>query len=150
MAVDVARAGRVRGVVLGNSWFWPAADLSTKALRRFQPGRRPGSATPSWSITARCNPSRRPAPGMARMPKEILAAGPPLGRLARKVPDKLAVKPALLGWGMKDFALRPGPNLPRMRAAFGDHELVELPDAKHYIQEDAPQRITEAVRNRFG
>jgi haloalkane dehalogenase len=33
MAVDVARAGRVRGVVLGNSWFWPAADLSTKALR---------------------------------------------------------------------------------------------------------------------
>jgi len=88
--------------------------------------------------------------GMARMPKEILAAGPPLGRLAREVPDKLAVKPALLGRGMKDFALRPGPNLPRMRAAFGDHELVELPDAKHYIQEDAPQRITEAVRNRFG
>jgi len=33
MAVDVARAGRVRGVVLGNSWFWPPADLSTKALR---------------------------------------------------------------------------------------------------------------------
>lgn len=87
---------------------------------------------------------------MARMPKEILAAGPPLGRLAREVPDKLAVKPALLVWGMKDFAFRPGPNLPRMRAAFGDHELVELPDAKHYIQEDAPERITEAVRNRFG
>ncbi len=50
--------------------------------------------------------------GMARMPKEILAAGPPLGRLAREVPDKLAVKPALLVWGMKDFAFRPGPNLP--------------------------------------
>jgi haloalkane dehalogenase len=51
---------------------------------------------------------------------------------------------------MKDFAFRPGPNLPRMRAAFGDHELVGLPDAKHYIQEDAPERITEAIRNRFG
>jgi len=98
--------------------------------------------------TAQPKPEARA--GMARMPKKILAAGPPLGRLAREVPDKLAVKPALLGWGMKDFALRPGPNLPRMRAAFGDHELVELPDAKHYIQEDAPERITEAIRNRFG
>ena len=38
----------------------------------------------------------------------------------------------------------------RMRAAFGDHMLVELPDAKHYIHEDAPERITEAIRDRFG
>ena len=37
-----------------------------------------------------------------------------------------------------------------MRAAFADHMLVELPDAKHYIQEDAPERITEAIRDRFG
>ena len=32
----------------------------------------------------------------------------------------------------------------------GDHMLVELPDAKHYIHEDAPERITEAIRDRFG
>jgi haloalkane dehalogenase len=37
-----------------------------------------------------------------------------------------------------------------MRAAFSEHEFVELPDAKHYIQEDAPERITESIRNRFG
>jgi hypothetical protein len=29
-----------------------------------------------------------------------------------------------------------------MRTAFSDHVLVEPPDAKHYIQEDAPERIT--------
>ena len=69
--------------------------------------------------------------GVARMPKEILAARPLLERLAREVPDKLGGKPALLVWGKKDFALRPGPNLPRMRAAFGDHVLVDLPDVKH-------------------
>jgi haloalkane dehalogenase len=51
---------------------------------------------------------------------------------------------------MKDPAFRPGPNLPRMRAAFSDHVLVELPHAKHFIQEDAPEQITEAIRNRFG
>jgi haloalkane dehalogenase len=37
-----------------------------------------------------------------------------------------------------------------MRAAFRDHVLVELTDAKHYIQEDAPERIAEAIRDRFG
>jgi haloalkane dehalogenase len=37
-----------------------------------------------------------------------------------------------------------------MRAAFPDHVLVELPDAKHFIQEDAPGRITEAIIDRFG
>jgi haloalkane dehalogenase len=51
---------------------------------------------------------------------------------------------------MKDFAFRPGPNPPRMQAAFDDHVLVELPDANHYIQEDAPERITQAILDRFG
>jgi pimeloyl-ACP methyl ester carboxylesterase len=39
---------------------------------------------------------------------------------------------------------------PISMAVDGDHMLVELPDAKHYIQEDAPERITEAIRDRFG
>jgi haloalkane dehalogenase len=30
MAVATTRADRVRGVILGNTWFWPVADLSTK------------------------------------------------------------------------------------------------------------------------
>jgi hypothetical protein len=34
--------------------------------------------------------------------------------------------------------------------AFSDHVLVELPDANRYIQEDAPERITEAFIDRFG
>lgn len=51
---------------------------------------------------------------------------------------------------MKDFAFRPGPTLPRMRAAFPDHVLVELPKAKHFIQEDAPDQIAAAIVERFG
>ena len=88
--------------------------------------------------------------GVARMPKEILAARPLLELLARDVPATLGSKPTLLVWGMKDFAFRPGPNIPRMRAAFSNHVVVELPDAKHYIQEDAPEQIAEAIIERFG
>jgi haloalkane dehalogenase len=51
---------------------------------------------------------------------------------------------------MKDFAFRPGPSLPRMLATFPDHVLVELPEAKHFIQEDAPAEIAAAISERFG
>ena len=84
------------------------------------------------------------------MPKQLLAARPLLERLAREVPAKLGAKPALLVWGMRDFAFRPGPSLPRMRAAFPDHVLVELPEAKHFIQEDAPDEVAAAIIARFG
>ncbi|HZE17710.1 MAG TPA: haloalkane dehalogenase, partial [Mycobacterium sp.] len=34
-------------------------------------------------------------------------------------------------------------------ATFPDHVVVELPNAKHFIQEDAPGEIAEAIVNRF-
>jgi haloalkane dehalogenase len=51
---------------------------------------------------------------------------------------------------MNDLAFRPGPTIPRIRAAFPDHVVVELPDAKHFIQEDEPERIAQAIAGRFG
>ena len=171
MAVATGRADRVRGVILGNTWFWPTQDLSTKVFSRVM-----GSPPMQWAILQRnffverlipagtatslsdavmahyrrVQPSREARAGVARFPKEILAARPLLERLARDVPAKLGSKPALLVWGMKDVAFRPGPNIPRMRSTFVDHVLVELPDAKHYIQEDAPDQISEAIIDRFG
>jgi haloalkane dehalogenase len=170
MAVATARADRVRGVILGNTWFWPTADLSPKIFSKVM-----GSPPVQWAILHRnffverlipagtatslspavmehyrqVQPSPEARAGVARMPKEILAARPLLERLASDVPAKLGAKPVLLVWGMKDFAFPPGPNLPRMRAAFSDHVIVELPAAKHYIQEDAAERIAEAIVERF-
>jgi haloalkane dehalogenase len=170
MAVATDRADRVRGVVLGNTWFWPTDDLSTKVFSGVM-----GSWPMQWAILQRnffverlipagtatslsdavmahyrgVQPSPEARAGVARFPKEILAARPLLERLSRDVPAKLGSKSTLLVWGMKDFAFRSGPNIPRMRATFPDHVLVELPDAKHYIQEDAPDRISEAIIDRF-
>jgi haloalkane dehalogenase len=170
MAVGTDRADRVRGVILGNTWFWPTDDLTTKVFSTVM-----GSPPMQWAILQRnffverliptgtatslsdavmahyrgVQPSPEARAGVARFPKEILAARPLLERLARDVPAKLGSKPTLLVWGMKDIAFRPGPNIPRMRATFPDHVLVELPDAKHYIQEDAPDRISKAIVDRF-
>ena len=171
MAVDTARADRVRGIVLGNTWFWPADSLRMKAFSTVMSSRPMQSAilnrnffverlipigttrtlTPLEMEHYRAvQPSPEARMGIAELPKQILAARPLLQRLARDVPATLGAKPALFVWGMKDFAFRPAQTIPRMRATFPDHVLVELPDANHFIQEDAPDQIAAAIIDRFG
>jgi haloalkane dehalogenase len=171
MAVGSARAERVHGVILGNTWFWPSDEVRTKLFSRVM-------STP-WmqrqileknffverilprGMTHHLTPGEmghyrnaQPAPaarkGVAEMPKQILAASPLLERLARDVPASLAARPALLVWGLKDFAFKPARFLPRMQATFPRNVTVELPHARHYIQEDAPEQIAQAITERFG
>jgi haloalkane dehalogenase len=171
MAVAVERADRVRGVVLGNTWFWPTDDLPTKIFSKVMSSRPMQYAIlrrnffverlipagteflPKEAVMEhyrRVQPDPAARVGVAEMPKEILAARPLLERLARDVPATLGTKPALVVWGMRDVAFRPGPSIPRMRATFSDLKVIELPTAKHFIQEDAPERIAAAIIDRFG
>ncbi|OBK10357.1 haloalkane dehalogenase [Mycobacterium asiaticum] len=171
MAVAVERADRVRGVVLGNTWFWPTEDFSTRIFSKVM-----SSRPMQWAILHRnffverlipagtevlpkeavmdhyrgAQPDAAARVGVAVLPKELLAARPLLERLAREVPATLGAKPALVVWGMRDVAFRPGPAIPRMRTTFRDLVVVELPTAKHFIQEDAPERIAQAILDRFG
>jgi haloalkane dehalogenase len=171
MAADVDRADRVGGVVLGNTWFWPIDVAQMKVFSKVM-----SSWPMQWAILHRnvfverllplgtastlsadvmthyrgVQPNPQARAGVARMPKELLAARPLLQRLARDVPATLGSKPALLVWGMKDFAFKPASTIPRMRETFPDHVLIELPGANHFIQEDAPDRIAAAIIERFG
>ncbi len=171
MAVAVERTNRVRGIVLGNTWFWPANTPTMKIFSRVMSSpplqaairrrnffverlipagteHRLSDAVMTHYRAVQPNPAARR--GIAEMPKQILAARPLLQRLAREVPTKLGAKPTVLIWGMKDFAFKPKATIPRMRTTFTDHVLVELPTAKHFIQEDAPDRIAAAITERFG
>lgn len=171
MAVDTQRADRVSGVVLGNTWFWPTDNMTMKVFSKAM-GSRPlqrgilnrnlfverfipiGTTRELTSLEMAhyraVQPSAEARRGVAELPKQILAARPLLERLAKEVPAKLGAKPALFVWGMKDFAFKAAQTLPRMRAAFPDHVVVELPTANHFIQEDAPGPISEAIIDRFG
>ena len=171
MAVDTVRADRVRGVVLGNTWFWPADTLRMKAFSRVMSSRAMQRAILNRNFfverlipvgTSRTltplemdhyrdvQPSPEARRGVAELPKQILAARPLLQRLEHEVPKTLGSKPALFVWGMKDFAFPPAQTLPRMRATFPDHVVVELPGANHFMQEDEPGRIAAAIIDRFG
>ena len=171
LSIAADRADRVRGLVLGNTWFWPADRLSTRLFARFMSSRRmqrriiernyfvermlPKGVTRKLSDQEldhyrHAQPTPEARVGVAEFPRQILAARPWLGELERRVAQRLADKPVLLVWGMKDFGFPATKTIPRIRRTFRNLALVELPTANHFIQEDAPEEISQAIEKRFG
>ena len=170
MGVAAARAERVSGVVLGNTWFWKDAPVRFRILSRvmgtgfmqrrivhknyFIERLVPTGVVKKLSTEAMDHYRRvQPAPelraGLAQFPQEILGSAEWLDELDAQVQTNLGSKPALFTWGMKDPFFRPGKFLPRLKQVFPDHVVVELPEAKHFIQEDAPAEIAAAIADRF-
>ena len=58
---------------------------------------------------------------------------------------RLRDRPALIVWGDKDIAFR-STKRRRFEQTFPSHEVVELPGAGHYVEEDAAERIAAAIR----
>jgi haloalkane dehalogenase len=81
--------------------------------------------------------------GCARLPGEILRSTPWLRDLwARR--HVLRGVPALIAWGMKDIAFREK-ELRVWTDALPEAEVLALEDVGHYVQEEAPDRLGEAV-----
>ena len=67
----------------------------------------------------------------------------PLSQLEKQLPS-LATLPSLLIWGMKDWCFRPE-CLHRFQSAWPEAVSVEIPDAGHYVIEDAPEETLQAI-----
>lgn len=169
LVVACALSDRVGGLALGNTWFWPP-DARMRVFSRVM-----SSPPLQWAIrernffverlipagTARklsqaemdhyrlAQPTPADRRGVAEFPRQIIAASPLLERLWRQVPERLGDKPVVAVWPMRDLAFRAAQMVPRFRAAFGDMTLVELPNARHFIGEDAPDDVARAVAARF-
>lgn len=169
IGMDVASRSpdRVKGLVMGNTWFWPSDDRITKAFSRTM-----GSPPLQWMIKQRnffvkglmkralrvelsdmefahytdVVPTPESREGIAVFPKEILDSHAWLGQLESRVAQTLRGKPASLVFGKKDPALASTATIARWRREFPDARCVELPDAGHYIQEDDPDACVSAIR----
>jgi haloalkane dehalogenase len=171
LGVASRRVDRVAGVVLVNTAFWPIEQWPNRAfsvimssspmrrrileenllVERFLLGRGGPTLTPPEADHYRgVQPTPLARRALAVMPREIRAARPLLERLTRDVHERLREVPALAVWGMRDPVFRPRVCLPRVRAAFTDVEIVEVARAGHFVLEDAPGRIVEAIVERFG
>lgn len=161
---------RFSGLVMGNTWYWPADSLNLKAFSLVM-----GSPPVQWLIrernffvtTVRKRLAREPLTaeefehyakvvptpesrrGIATLPRQIRAAAPWLGELQRRVEANLTDKPILLSWGLRDPAFGSEGVLSRWQAAFPKAQVLRLEQAGHYIQEDAPEPIIDAIGDLF-
>jgi len=156
---------RIRGLIFGNTWFWPTDRLPMKLfskvmssgplqrailknnffVERLIPAGTGRELTPSEMRHYRgVQPTPEARVGVAEFPRQILSAGPWLSELASGVERSLARKPLLLVWGMRDVAFRPS-MIARWCSTFPQHRVVELASAKHYIQEDSPAEIARTI-----
>jgi haloalkane dehalogenase len=87
--------------------------------------------------------------GVAEFPRQMVAATPWFEQLSREVPTKLGSVRTLITWPMRDFKYPSKTFLPRLQSMFGNAQTVELPEAGHFPQEDAPEEIAGAIRARF-
>ena len=168
LSVAAARAERVAGLVLGNTWFWPSdrrartfsAVMSSRPMQRailernfFVERLIPSGVVRKLSddemehyrgVQARPEDRR----GVGELPRQIVAAAPWLAELETTVPTRLGDKRVLVTWPRRDVAF-PAKTLPRLVAAFRDVTVVELPRAKHFFLEDDRGEVAAAIRARF-
>ncbi|MBT2270685.1 alpha/beta fold hydrolase [Rhodococcus enclensis] len=134
------RADRVRGIVLGNTAFWPIEPLANQLfsvimssrpmqrrilehnllIEKFLLGQSGPALTSSEAEHYRLvQPTPDARRGLSVMPREIRRARPLLEELAVNVPRLLGDKPTLAVWGMQDIVFRP-----KARAVDGDLRVV--------------------------
>ena len=156
---------RVRALVMGNTWYWPLNAWHMKALSALL------SSGPGQSQILNKNgfvnrimplgvkhklapeviahyrgpfPTPQSRAGIAEFAKHLVHSWSWFNDIASQVPETLGSKPLLLTWGMSDLAFPPS-FMDRFRADFSSVRIERL-DAKHYIQEDAPGEIADAIK----
>ncbi len=164
MRVALDNVTRLRALVMGNTFYWPldawhvkaasyvlsSAPLQTQILRHNFYVEKVMPAAVKYPFAEEvlhhyreALPTPKSRIGVAELPRQLMEASPWLGDLADDVRDRLANVPVLLTWGIDDVGF-PRHFMERFREDFALVTVHRL-DAKHYIQEDAPAEIAEAI-----
>ena len=167
--IGLGFAGRrpelIQRLILGNTFAWPAEKgmaafsrivgnpLARLLIRRYNILARwlvPAGTNRTLTepeLAAYMGPFATPA---ARLPTwifahQILASHDYLAEVEAGL-ERLRNKPALIVWGEQDGAFRE-PERVRLQGYFADCEVRLLPEAKHFIQENAPGDICAAIQS---
>lgn len=168
--IGLGLAGRrpelVEGLVIGNTWAWPVHDdPHFVRFSGFMGGAFGGFAIRNFNLFVNVmipkgiakkklareemEAYRKPMETKARreathvFPREIVQSRAFLAEVEQNL-ERLASRRVLLCWGDRDIAFRPK-ELARFQAIFRRAETVPLPGAGHYVQEDSPAEIADAI-----
>jgi haloalkane dehalogenase len=156
----------VRRLIIGNTFAWPLdRDRRIRIFSWVMGGPIGRSLTLAFNFVPRFffmrGLARRPSPEVLAMylapwrdrvrriaavtaPRQLIAASPFLQTVEANLP-KLADRPTLIVWGVKDFAFGRAER-EQFERVFVKHKTVLLEDASHFLQEDAGERISAAIR----
>jgi cis-3-alkyl-4-acyloxetan-2-one decarboxylase len=163
------RQDRLKAIVLMNTWAWELPSFLPPFLREFRTeglgeilalgGNLFVESIPGGMANRQTDPVmmdayRAPFPdywsrvGTLAFQRDIPLterdrSAPLMASIHERIPD-LKV-PALLIWGMRDRVFQPV-FLDQWRELLPHAEVVELDDAAHYLLEDRPEAVTEAIR----
>ncbi|MCH9812708.1 MAG: alpha/beta fold hydrolase [Epsilonproteobacteria bacterium] len=156
---------RFKGFVIANTWAWPLERLGQKGFSLLMGGYfgefiswgcngivrffmfKGVSKTLSEDILAMYHApfeNREDRQQTHIFPAQLRGAKPFLQEIYKGLPT-LADKPALIVWGEEDFAFQT-PERQRFETLFTNHKTILLKEAGHFVQEDAPQEIADAIR----
>jgi haloalkane dehalogenase len=165
--VAINQPDRFDRFVIGNTWAWEKTDARTRLFSTLMGGPIGRSLIMNRNIfVERVLPSGVKS---RSLPDEVMQGyrGPFLERSARRAThvlpreiihsktllkeveagiSKLSDRPALILWPTQDFAFN-NADLRRWEAIFPNHRTVLLEGAGHYIQEDAADKIVQAIRD---
>jgi len=162
------RRDRLRAVVLMNTWAWELPSFLPPFLREFRTeglgeilalggnlfvesipgGMRRRDADPLMMEAYRAPfPDYWSRAGTLAFQREIPLterdrSAPLMASIHERLPD-LSL-PVLLVWGMRDPVFQPV-FLDQWRELFPEAETVELDDASHFLVEDSPDAVTDAI-----
>lgn len=166
--VGLAFAGRrpelVRRFIIGNTFAWPLdGEPRVRRFSSLMGGAIGRALTRAFNFVPRVffargfakplsrdvfamymAPWRNPARRIAAVvgPRQLVAASDFL-RTVEAGLARLSDRPALIVWGLKDFAFRE-PEMRRFARYFPNNKTVTYDDASHFLQEDVGERIADA------
>lgn len=167
LSYAVAHPDKIARIILMNTWAWPVnRDLHYIGFSSFMGGpvgrmliRRYNffakvilrkafgdeSRLSEAAYTHYLRPLEVPEDrkGCMIFPKEIIASTPWLNQIWSDI-SALNGKPKLFVWGMKDIAFR-DKELKRWEQAFPEAQTVRLDGVGHFVQEEAPSELGDAV-----
>jgi haloalkane dehalogenase len=167
LSYAIAHPKNVARLIIMNSWAWPVnrdpyyiafsgfmgGPMGRMLIRRFNFfarsimrqafGDKSKLSAAAHQHYLKALPTPEDRQGCIVFPKRIIDSTPWLDRIWNHI-SVLRDKPALIVWGMKDIAFREK-ELNRWERAFPHARTVRLESVGHFVQEEAPDQLAEAV-----
>lgn len=154
----------VRGFIIGNTWAWKhdswrfslfsflvgtalgpiSAHLFNGVIRLFLGmGVYTGLSREDYQMYLMPFKEQSKRKATYIFPQQLIEAAPFLAKVENMLP-RVTDKPALLVWGERDFAFQEDERR-KFEYLFDEHRTILLPNASHFVQEDAPEEISKAI-----